>query len=301
MPNQNEQPKILDFYLPEVEQILRDRGKEPELPLKRLSSINKKIWGIHKKKLTIVGARTSNCKSAFVINIAFDLALDNHSVLFLSLEMPIHDIIERMFCMHKKVDNIELLHGNIDKYKEQWKTFCEKIKNAPLVITDMIGKNWKEIDDVVAKVNPKPEVIIVDHLQEARGAYTQTQKNVIDEYLKNLRTMAIKYNFAAIVCSQINRASQDSDDKSPQLHQLKSSGYVEEGADIVFLLHWPYHYNDNVKINDFKINIAKNRNGRTGFLNINYCPEYYLFEDVPEELNEYETVTKQIVEGEWDE
>ena len=55
-----------------------------------IPSLNFKIWGIKKREMTLVAARTSMGKSAFMNQLAWDLAVNNHKVLYLSLEMDVH-------------------------------------------------------------------------------------------------------------------------------------------------------------------------------------------------------------------
>lgn len=263
-----------------------------------LPNLNKKIWGLHPKKLTIIGARTSHGKSALALQMAWDVAKQNISTLFLSLEMYEEDVIERLFCMTKKINNIELLTGNFFDYQKEWFEFQNENACLPLVITDMVGKTWEDIDRVMNSLIEKPKLVIIDHLQEAKDAFMKDKKEIIDEYLKKLRELAIRNNFALIVCSQINRTSQQNDEKQPQLHYLKGSGYIEEGADIILLLHWPYHQSKKIKSdkNKFIINVAKNRNGRTGWIELKYTPEYYLFEDVEEKVEIHKSFVKNINE-----
>lgn len=273
------------FYLKKLEGILEGRADAPDMPLLNLPNLNRKIWGIHRKKLTVIGARTSNCKSAFAMNIAFDIAKQGKKVLFLSLEMAPEDIYERMFCMAKRVNNFEILCGGYAKdleLKTRFADFKKEITGYPIIITDSIGRTWQQIEDLVKISEPKPDLVVIDHIQEIFGE-KKTKKETIDDYLIQLREMAIRNNFALVICSQINRVSQESTNKEPQLHQLKDSGGIEEKADIVILLHYYSKYNVKKSENDFKLEVAKNRNGRTGYFEMLYRPEYYLFEDKPVE------------------
>lgn len=260
--------------------MLNSRGSTPDIPLNTLPQLNRKIWGLHKKKLTVLAARTSNGKSALAIQIAQDVASQGIPTLFFSLEMYEEDVIERLFCQMMKIDNMELLTGNFSKYPRAWEEFTDKLKKMPLIVTDGIGRNWQEIYDYLEKLKTKPAVIIIDHVQEAKDAMQPNQRAVIEEYLRKLREMAIRHNFAAIVLSQVNRSAQEADHKEPKLHHLKGTGYLEEGADVIMLLHWPYYYSKKKGENDrFIINVAKNRNGRTGYVEVSYTPQYYLFAD----------------------
>lgn len=278
--------KLVAHNLTKTKKMLEARGQAPEIPIKSLPELNKKLWGLHPKKLTILGARTSNGKSAFALQLAWDIAKQNIPVLFLSLEMYEEDIIERLFCMAQKVDNYELLKGNFSEHIQSWWKFEKELEGTNLVITDMLGKTWQDVDKYLSELTAKPKVIFIDHLQEAKHASLSNQKEVIDEYLKKMRLLAIRDNIALVICSQINRASQGENVGSePQLHHLKNSGYIEEGADQIILLHWPYHYQKTGDRNKFIINVAKNRNGRTGWIDVCYQPEHYHFYEL---VSEYE-------------
>lgn len=285
--------KLIRDNLTKTWEMIKGRGLSPAIPIKSLPGLNNKIWGLHSKKLTIIGARTAQGKSALALQLAWDVAAQKIPVLFLSLEMYEEDIIERLFCMTQKVDNIELLKGKIENYIPQWTEFKNNLKDIPLVITDMLGKTWQEIDEYLCQLTRKPAVIIIDHLQEAKSALYKNQKEIIEEYLKKLRIMAIRDNIALIIASQINRASQEEKTGAePQLHQLKSSGFIEEGADIIILLHWPWAYTKQGDKNKYVLNVAKNRNGRTGWIDIRYKPEYYWFYE-EEKTEEYKPIKKE--------
>lgn len=265
--------------------MLLSRGENPKIPIKFLPDLNKKVWGLHTKNLTIIAARTSNCKSAFALQLGWDIAKQEIPVLFLSLEMYEDSLIERLFCLSQKIDNYELLTGKFKKYENEWLQFEKELEGIPFVITDMLGKSWKDVSEYLEGLTTKPKVVIIDHLQEARDASLKSQKEIIDEYLKKLRLLSIKHDFSLVVCCQINRESQsDKVGAEPQMHHLKGSGYIEEGADYIFLLHWGWHYNKKLNKNNFIINIAKSRNGRPGWVNVKYKPENYFFYEEASEV-----------------
>lgn len=274
----------------ELEPVLVSRGYEPDLSITSLPEVNRKLWGIKKRGLTLIGARTSHGKSAMALQIAFDLAMQRKKVLFLSLEMTNVEMVERLFCYDQQVDNYALLTGHFEKYRDKYDAFVERIHKMPLILSDCIGKNWEDIDKIVSGENSLPDCIIVDYIQ----AIKSTKKNLkesIDDYILHFREMAIRHNFAALLCSQINRESQDEKDKSPKLHHLKNSGALEEIADAIILLWWKYKTtHDETKKNEYTIFIEKNRNGRTGYKEVKYYPEFYKF---VEEEKTVETPTEK--------
>lgn len=257
--------------------MLVGRGVSPELELKRLKGLNDQLWGIHKKELTIIGARTSNGKSNMAINLSYDLAVQGKKILFLSLEMPIPRIVERMFCMEYSVNNEMLLRGAYStdvELQRKWRGFTETIRKCPLNLSDMIGRGVDDIDNILDNVKTPPDAIVIDHIQEISG---DRKKEAMEKYLDRLRETAIRKNIAMVICSQVNRISQEGEDRSPQLHQLKGTGALEEKADNVLLLHWPYHYKNSGNFNYFEVNVAKNRNGRTGYIKLFYEPQFCRF------------------------
>jgi len=286
-------PKHITAYLDELEEELSIRKNRPELALNMTPDLNAKIWGVKKRKLTLIASRTSHGKSVWALQIAYDLARQSHAVWLLSLEMTVVEIMERMFCMVKEIDNEVLMKGGFDRHRvefQEFRVYCEKLN---LVITDCIGKTWKEIDDIVVKLSSKPDCVIVDYIQNIRGQ-GRNQKENIDDYLIHFREMAIRRNFAGVICSQINRAGQEEKDKKPHLHHLKGSGNLEETPDIIWLLYWWWKYDTSKSQYDYEIHIAKNRGGRTGFIRMIYIAKYFLFKDHSEmELKRLEATDEQ--------
>lgn len=265
----------------ELRQMLEARGHHPELPISSMPDLNRKIWGLHKRKLLLIGARTSNGKSMFAINLAHDLACQGKRVLFLSLEMPKEKVLERMFCLDAGVNNIDLLTGKYNDdamIQDKFADFMQKTSSWKLYISDCIGRDWAWLDEqIFQKMTQKPDAVFIDHIQEVRGG--QSSKDSIDEYISKMRECAIRNNFALIMCSQVNRISMSDKDgnKEPQLHHLKASGYLEEAADQVILLHWPYHYakeDTTLDKEEYILNVAKNRDGMTGYIKMRYQPHY---------------------------
>jgi len=293
----------------DLKAVLEKRGHAPELPIKSMPELTSRLWGLHRGELCIVAARTSNGKSDMVINMAYDLADQGKNVMFLSLEMPRASILERMFCLSQNVENTDLISGGYNKsteIRQKFQLFCNSLQRMKLTISDCIGRDWEFLDkEIFTKMSQIPDVIFLDHLQEIRGG--QSQKAVMDEYISKMRESAIRNNFALVVCSQINRSTfsekknTSPEDCEPQLHQLKASGYVEEAADQVILLHWPAFYSKDADIdfNKYVVHVAKNRSGRTGYITMKFYPEFCQIRDgnygqkksnasVPEEAGERE-------------
>lgn len=267
------------LFEPLLEEIKKRTGA-PEIQITNLPTLNDMIWGVRKRKLTIIGARPSHGKSAFAVQICLDIVKQNKSVIFFSLEMENLECAERLIAYELKIHNKTIQRGDISNDYNRINQFAESIKSKKFFISDCIGRTWQQIADVIEKlrkIDKVPDVIVLDYIQNTKGE--GNAKEAMDEYIRKFREMAIRYNFAGILCSQINRASQDGEEKAPMLHQLKGSGFIEEHADIVLLLHWPYKYDCSKDKYHFEINVAKNKLGDTGWINVKYEPEFFKFSE----------------------
>lgn len=282
-------------HLTSLGDLLKNRKNKPEIQLTTLPELNYKMWGIAPRELMCVAARTSMGKSSLALQIALDVASQKIPVLYLSLEMTVLSMLERMFCNRENVPGVEILRGNFFKYKPQWDNFCQHINNIPLILTEGQGKNWKQIDTLISKITPMPKVIILDYIQCVAGAGFE-KREVIDEYIRHLREMAIENNFAAIIVSQINREGAQVEDAEPAIHQLKGSGYIEELCDKIVLCHWPWWNNKKHDKNMYRFILAKNRTGMTGTINLRYIPEYFKFEDAIEVTTPVDPRTQEVKE-----
>jgi len=212
-------------------------------------------------------------KTAFTMQIVTDFLMQGKSVMYLGFEMKQDELMERMFCNYCEIDNFQLLTGKCHEYTDAWQSFQKKLVDFNFVATDEFGKTWRQLSNFLSNLSVPPDVIVLDYIQAvSQGA----GKAFIDEYILNFRNLCIDRRFAGIIVSQLNRATQERKDPTPQLHDLKGSGYLEEIADLVLLLNWVGKDKDEPK---FEVNVAKNRRGRTGYLELQYIPKWYKFRD----------------------
>jgi len=64
------------------------------------------------------------------------------------------------------------------------------------------------------------------------------------------------------------------------LSDLRDSGSLEQDADVVCFLYREDYYNKNSGINNAEFIIAKHRNGRTGYVSVNFTPETMHYTDI---------------------
>ena len=63
-------------------------------------------------------------------------------------------------------------------------------------------------------------------------------------------------------------------DKHPALSDLRDSGAIEQDADAVLLLYRGNYYDEEIPANIGEMILAKNRNGPTGTIGLNWIPAF---------------------------
>ena len=272
--------KTLTSQLSGAETEFKSRGEKPEVGLESLPKLNAFTWGF-RKGLIVIGSRSSIGKSTIACQFALDFAKQGIDTVFMSLEMDTNSIIERMFCNEMGIDNFLLTCGMFNlkaDIQDKWMEFKAKIEKFPLMITCDIGKSFEEVNRFVEILDPKPKVAILDYVQMTR--FVKNEREELTEYVRRFRQLMLENNMRGFACSQINRMVEKENDYRPRLENLKSSGALEEAADLALLLHWNYFYTKKeMDKNDYDILVAKNRFGKTGVHHLKYEPEYYRFRE----------------------
>ena len=137
------------------------------------------------------------------------------------------------------------------------------------------------------------ELIVIDYLQlcTCREAQRQGSRQIeVSMISQHVKAMAKELKVPVIVLSQLSRNNEQRGDKQekPKLSDLRDSGAIEQDADVVFLLRRPSRTKSDPESNDEQlaiIDVAKNRNGETGEVRVNFIRQFTRFQDREPESN----------------
>lgn len=209
--------------------------------------------------LTILAARSSIGKSAFALTLARNAAEYGHNVLFISAEMSIPRLLDRLFAIMSNVPAKRFRMGDADGSIMAIKPNVEKLShNLRFIYLPYCSS--QDVYRLAAKENAKRKVdlVIVDYLQYLRDPKGKNDGEAvrIGNMTRNLKGLAGSCNCAVLALSQVNRMAAMNEGGMPELHQLRDSGAIEQDADIVLIL------NREERTDTFgQLIIAKNRNG----------------------------------------
>ncbi len=261
--------EILTASFERLDDLHKDKKKIRGIPT-GYRDIDETLAGLQRSDLFILAARPSMGKTAFVLNLAHNVAVDaKEPVLIFSLEMSKEQLVDRLLSMQSGVDAWALRTGNLtDQDFEKLANAMGVLGEAPIYIDDTPGITVSDLRTKArreAHLRP-PGLIIVDYLQLMSGGSRfggdGNRVQEISEISRGLKGVARELNVPLIALSQLSRSVENRSPQIPQLSDLRESGSIEQDADIVAFIYREDYYNpetDRKNITD--ILIKKHRNG----------------------------------------
>ena len=222
--------------------------------------------GFNGGNLVILAARPSVGKTTIAMQIAQAASADNNKTLVFSLEMTKKELVQRLLQSTGLVSQYELVTHNINW--DNYERALGMVVNSNLIINDDAYNIHDIRHKIITSVKTQGvKMVMIDYLQLMKGADPRLSKNdQVGELTSALKQTAKQCNIPIIVLSQLSRESVR-ENRSPQLYDLRSSGAIEQDADIVVMLE--RSKDDMGAIIDNKIDmwIRKNRAGKCNFDN----------------------------------
>ena len=242
-----------------------------------------KTSGLQPSDFILIAARPSMGKTALVLNMAQYIAFhENMSIAIFSLEMSKEQLVNRLFSLESRVDAQILRSGNLND--SDWEKLIEGagvIGKSKLIIDDTPGISISELRSKCRKYKLEQDLklIIIDYLQLMSGnGKNDSRQQEISDISRSLKGLARELNVPVIALSQLSRAVEQRPDHRPMLSDLRESGAIEQDADVVMFIYRDDYYNkDSDMKNIAEVNIAKQRNGPIGTVNLVWLPQYTKF------------------------
>jgi replicative DNA helicase len=249
--------------------------------------------GMQKSDLVIIAARPSMGKTAFVMNIAENAAIQDQGVVgVFSLEMSREALLLRLLCSTAQVDAHKMRTGSL--WQEDTKKVVramEQLAHAPIFIDDTPGISLSEMRAKARRLKQaqggKLDLIVVDYLQlmSGGGKRFENRTQEVSAISRGLKALAKELKVPVIALSQLSRAPESrGGDHRPQLADLRESGSIEQDADLVmFIFREEVYKQDDPELQGrAEIIIAKQRNGPIGKVRMAFLKHCTRFESLAE-------------------
>ena len=251
------------------------------------SQLDSYTGGLKPGEMFVLAARPSIGKTSLALNVIRNLALASRSphprtVAFFSLEMTAEQITRRLLCTEAGLSesifwNKNLMDNDLMKLTGAVSAF----QKARIFIDPTAGLSIAELRAKARrlKMKEKIEVIVIDYLQLMRAdGRVESRQQEVAMISGGIKSLAKDLKIPILVLAQLNREVDKTAGASarPKLSNLRESGSIEQDADVVSFLHRDREEskkaagpNDSVKAEWI---IEKNRNGRTGNLDLLFFP-----------------------------
>lgn len=253
-----------------------DGGFQPQGVLTGFRNLDRVLNGLRPGNLIIVAARPSMGKTNLMLQISKNCARNSKTPLFFSLEMSHKELIHRLVFAEARV-NEQDVRGQGDLFtnaSENLKNVYGELMGLDMWIDDSPSIKTKEAQARMMSLMARQDVNIMffDHVSLA-GDVLKGENEVqrIGTIIKGLKAISRICNVPVVVASQLSReVSKNRSDHKPWLEDLRSSGELEQNADVVLGLYRPEYYfpardkDGNTKpwANFLEVEVLKQRQGK---------------------------------------
>lgn len=272
-----------------------EEGKERYGLKTQYPTLDKLTTGLHPGDLTILAARPSVGKSAFVQNISTRVAKRGTGVLFFSLEMSRAQIATRQLSTLTGIPTTQLTLAKLDAAEqEKVRKAAQELKALPIYVEDDSSLRLPELRAKVKRKARQEKIglLVVDYLQLMIGGDDpESRQNEIATISRGLKVLARELQIPVIALSQLNRKVEQREDKRPMLSDLRDSGAIEQDADMVWMLYRESLYKPQPAetAHDTELLIRKNRMNEPGMVKLTFIKNKELYSEPARTFNREET------------
>lgn len=228
---------VMDFEVkPALERLLSPDDSE------KISTgfpvIDKMIGGgLSLSDVVVVGSTTGSGKSAFVLQLAQNIAKGGVPVAFLSGEMSNRENGLRAVSQEAEMFNLNSCTWLQESGYNQAMTAVEKLRDLPVYIDHKTLDTLTLRSHIRALVREKGvRVLVIDYLQLLKlgGRDPKTRHEKVTEVSQEIKRLAIEFNICVIQVVQFNREGSKSGKST--IHDFEASGQIEKDASIIILI-----------------------------------------------------------------
>ena len=268
------------------ETVKRRREQGPAGLLTGLMWFDGVVGGFLPGELVVLAARPSIGKTALALEVATLIARRaNVGILVVSLEMPREQLIDRMVASTSEVGLKRILEGDEldDGEQQRLEAASAHLAGLPIWFDDCPRRTITQIAaNARRRHRDGVRMIVVDYIQiiteeSSQGRRNGSREEVVAEFARRLKQLARELSVPVLCLCQLNRQAEGRKDRKPMLSDLRESGAIEQDADKVLLLHRPAFYDPTDRPGQADVIVAKNRNGTTGTVVLQYASEIVKF------------------------
>jgi replicative DNA helicase len=242
--------------------------------------------GFGRSDLVIIAGRPSMGKTSFALNIAHNIAKEQHlPIAVFSLEMSKEQLSQRLLAAEAEIDSNRLRSGRLSQNDfEPLVRAMGNLANLPIYIDDTANITVTQMRSQLRRLQSQHQdklgLVLLDYLQLMEGS-SDNRVQELSKITRSLKGLARELNVPIIALSQLSRSVEQRTNKRPMMSDLRESGSIEQDADLIIMLYRDSYYNpDSPDRNAAEIIVTKHRNGPTGTVKLLFEPEFTQFRNM---------------------
>lgn len=241
--------------------------------------------GLCGSDLIVVGAETSQGKTAFSTALAVSAIEHGDGVAFYSLEMTAMQLAARIAAMKSGISSSRIMYQKLNIDEIYHIDHCMENFDASKMYFD--ERSTSSLDSILMSIRAmkmKYDIkgAVVDYLQLVNTKELgMNREQATAKCARDLKNIAKELGIWIIAISQLSRNAQS---PVPSMARLRDSGQIEEAADNIFLIYrprdsknYPEPFTDVPADGTAMVIIGKGRHVGTGQFICGFKPENTLF------------------------
>jgi replicative DNA helicase len=209
-------------------------------------------------EVTILAGRPGMGKTAAAIKVALSSGASNIPCLFISLEMTIRSLMERVIaglCYEDEFTrNISLEvvkkgvfdssdRRRIDEVRTQIADWPVTFTDPPSMKLGRLAMTIRRYKRMYAAKGQELRVVVIDYLQLIKpDRLSKSRYEDVGLISRTIKEIAKDCSVHIVLLSQLSRGVEGREDKRPQLHDLRDAGDIEQDADNVIFVYREQYY-----------------------------------------------------------
>ena len=236
------------------------------------------------------GLQPAMGKTTLALNIVEHVAIKAEKpVAVFSMEMSADQLAMRLISSVGRINATRLRTGRLEG--EEWSrvtTSIKTLRDARIFIDDTPALSPEMLRSKARQLKRKHGLglIVIDYLQLMQVPGTgENRAAELSDISRSIKALAKELNVPVIALSQLNRSLETRADKRPVMADLRGSGALEDDADVIVFIYRDDYYNREHSRDKgvAEVIMAKQRNGPTGTIRLEFMGEYCRFRSLSED------------------
>ncbi|MAH47151.1 hypothetical protein CMI37_15090 [Candidatus Pacearchaeota archaeon] len=203
--------------------------------------------GMTKGEITIIGGRPSHGKTTLVVNMVKACVDQGLKVMVFNREMTNVEMIKKLLILESgKLSYLKIRRGMIGDLNEstELNKTMDSIKSKYNKDVFQMFDNIQTLEKASVEIQKfKPDIIFDDFIQLIRPKNPSKDRRFqIEEIVHTYKWLSKSVNAVAVLVSQLNRGVEyrTGADAKPKMSDLAESGSIEQSAENVIFVYYPY-------------------------------------------------------------